>query len=79
MEIEMTTKTKTFSGYLVELETDVDLGDGPTTQCTISKNRHWASLAALNETGVLIRDDSEIAVPDAIIARIQDWADTNGY
>jgi hypothetical protein len=76
--------TTNIEGYDVELELNVDVGDGPTTQCRVSTKRgsveYSSSLAALMQTGVL--DDSverDIAVPEQTIDKIVQWAVRHGY
>ena len=68
--------TTTIEGYLVELEFDEDT----RSQCQVTHGRFGASLAALNDIGVLTDfRDREHHVPAWIIHKIYDWAENSGY
>ena len=76
----MTTLTTTIRGLDVEL--DNATGSDPGTQCDVSWNgKFQASLAALEDTGVLCNFDTgeERAVSPAVISAITRWAVANGY
>jgi hypothetical protein len=75
----MTTLTTTIHGLRVELDTDT--GSDPGTQCDISKGRFQASLAALEDTGVLCDFDSgdEYSPPQRTVDAISAWATKHGY
>lgn len=72
-------KRKIINGYTVELDTDMN-GDGETSGCWISRAGFSASLACMDATGVLERDDgSTFPVPMAAREKIREWAEKNGY
>lgn len=82
----MTTHTTNIDGYDVELELDVDYGDGPTTQCTVSrksdglgKSVYSASLASLDADGLLNHGSDYVEVPQDTVDAIMKWATINGY
>ena len=67
--------TTTIAGYRIEIA-----NEGDSIQCWVEKGRHSASLAALQNSGVL-EDSSgfEHKVHPATIDRITAWAEYNGY
>lgn len=68
-------KSIRISGYLVE----ISICDG-STNCWIEKKKYGASLAALQDTGVLETTlGGQHAVNPDIIDQITAWAEANGY
>ncbi len=66
----------TIRGYLVDVEDETT----ETTQCWVEKDGHSASLACLQDTGVLTNyRGEEIAVNEGTIDKITEWAEENGY
>ena len=62
-------------GYTVEISTC-----GDSTQCWVEKGKFSASLAALQDTGLLeTRLGGEHSVNVDVINRITEWAEANGY
>jgi hypothetical protein len=63
------------SGYLAEISTCDD-----STNCWIEKGKYGASLAALQDTGLLetTLGGEHVVNPD-IIDQITAWAEANGY
>lgn len=75
----------TIKGYKVSLDTDMN-GDGENnkdrvTGCWISKGSYSASLACLEDTGLLHSTNwnAEEEVPREVIDEITAWAQENGY
>lgn len=68
-------KTTKISGYSVEIYLCDD-----STQCWVEKGKYAASLAALQDTGLLETTlGGEHTVNPDIIDRITEWAEANGY
>jgi len=68
-------KSTKISGYSVEISACDD-----STNCWIEKGKYSASLAALQDTGLLETTlGGEHAVNPDIIDRITEWAEANGY
>ncbi len=75
----MATVETNIHGYHVELYSWEDL-DGIRTSCFVTRGQYSASLAYLDDHGVLFdRDDRMKPVNPIIIDRITEWALENGY
>ena len=70
-------KLATIAGYRIEADHE---GFG-LKYVHVSKGKFWASIAELEDGGVLHDDmfEHEIPVPAAVIEKITAWADANGF
>lgn len=68
-------KSTKISGYSVEISICDD-----STQCWVEKGKYSASLAALQDTGLLETSlGGEHKVRHDVIDEITEWAEANGY
>jgi hypothetical protein len=76
----MTIKHKTkINGF--ECEVDIDHDDDPISQGWITKGSYSSSMARAFMNGYITSSDGEqeCEVPDSILHRIENWAESVGY
>lgn len=71
--------TKTINGYLCEVEIDNNIE--PSTQGWISNDGSTSSLQAAIDQGYITNASGayQYEIPESILRRIEDWADSVGY
>ena len=76
----MPTDTQTtINGYKITLEFSEDEPDY-SASCQVEKGDYCSSLGRLEDEGTLVNsEDNELTVPNAILKKIFDWAEANGY
>ena len=74
-----TDKQTTIKGYKIDIEFE-DMGDDYFGTCFVQKGDYCSSLGRLEDEGTLVNsEDDELTVPDAILNKIFDWTEANGY